>query len=510
MKIVDAQQMQDLDRQTLAEQQIASIELMECAAQAIVEELVERFPASRPFMIFAGQGNNGGDALAVARLLLERGYRVKAYLFNISQSLSADCATNQERLNALAPDCLTEVTTEFEPPQVSEDTIIVDGLFGIGMKRTLSGGFAALVRFINLQNATVVAIDMPSGLLCEDNSDNVLSHVVRADLTLTFQLPKLSQLLADNLPLIGELKILDIGLSENAVAQVPSPFRLLMHNEVRHLLKPRPYYGHKGTFGHGLLIAGSFGMAGAAILSARAALRAGLGKLTLHTPLMNNDILQSQVPEAVLSHDCSDAVFTHSVPTDGFTAMAIGPGIGTSNETATAFIEQVRRSRIPTVIDADGINILSAHKGWLKQLPKNSILTPHPLEFQRLGLKGTTSFSALTEAREMAMHHSLYIVLKNHYTAICAPDGSVAFNTTGNAGMATAGSGDVLTGILLSLLSQGYSPDEATRLGVYLHGLAGDFATDVLGEESVIASDIIQYLSKAFQHLRGGTETALS
>lgn len=502
MKIVDAQQMQELDRQTLVAQQISSLELMERASQALVTELVHRFPPSRSFLVFAGPGNNGGDALAVARLLLERGYTVKTYLFNISKSLSADCEANRDRLCAFAPDTLTEVMTEFEAPQVTENTVIIDGLFGTGMKRVLSGGFAALVRFINMLDATVVSIDMPSGLLCGDNSDNVLSHVVHADLTLTFQLPKLAQLLADNQPLVGELKILDIGLSAEHIGQIASPFRMLTKTEVQPLLKCRPHYGHKGTFGHGLLIAGSFGMAGAAILGARAAFRVGLGKLTLHTPLMNNDILQSQVPEAVLSHDSSDSVFTKPISTENFTAMAIGPAIGIAPETATAFIEQVRHARIPIVIDADGLNILAGHKGWLKQLPKEAILTPHPLEFKRLGLQSNTSFSALAEARNMAMTQGLFIVLKGHYTAICAPDGSVAFNTTGNSGMATAGAGDVLTGILTGLLAQGYTPHEATRLGVYLHGLAGDCAAEALGEECLMASDLINYLPKAFQRLR--------
>ena len=368
--------------------------------------------------------------------------------------------------------------------------------------KTLNGGFASLVKFINASKAAVVSIDIPSGLMCEDNSYNVRGHIVRADLTVTFQLPKLALILADNQPFVGELEIADIGLSEEGIETMETDLFITKEEEIKALLKKRDPFGHKGTFGHAFLVAGKYGMAGAAILATKACFRCGVGKVTVHTPSRNNDILQISVPEAIVSPDLDERIFTSAVGTDPFSAMAIGPGIGTDHRTAIAFIEEVRHARIPLVIDADGLNILSDHKGWLQQIPKMAILTPHPLEFKRLGNRSIDSYSTLNEAMEMAVQQGFYIILMGHYTAVCTPEGKVFFNPTGNSGMATAGSGDVLTGILLALLAQKYTAKDACLLGVYLHGLAGDIAAEHLGETSVTASDIIAYLPEAFQRLK--------
>lgn len=502
MKIAPAQQLRELDALTMKEQDISSLQLMERAAHAVTEEIARRWSVSHPVMVFAGPGNNGGDGLAVARQLSELGYQVRAYLFNTAGTMSADCKENCRRLREFDGEALVEVTTQFDPPAITADTVVVDALFGTGLTRVLSGGFASLVKYLNATEGHVVSADMPSGLMCEDNSHNVRAHIIQAELTLTFQLPKIALLLADNQTFVGELKVLDIGLSQEGIDALPAAFSILSKEMVQALLRPRPAFGHKGTFGHGLIIAGRFGMAGAAILAARACLRSGVGKVTVHTPLMNNDILQTQVPEAILSHDNSDTAFETPINGNDYSAVAVGPAIGTTHETALAFIEQVRHTTVPLIIDADGLNILSTHKGWMQQLPKETILTPHSLEFRRIGLKSNDAYSTLLEAREMATQQGLYILIKGHYTAICLPNGQVLFNPTGNSGMATAGSGDVLTGILTSLLSQGYSQAEACILGTYLHGLAGDLAAEALTEEAVTASDIIDYLPAAFKSLR--------
>lgn len=501
MKILSAQQLQELDELAVQQENITSDRLMERAASVVAREIAGRWDETTPVVVFAGPGNNGGDALAVARMLHRDGYKVETFLINPTGTLSPDCKANRDRLQALEGAALTEVTSQFEAPQLTPDTLVVDGLFGTGLKRPLTGGFASLVKFINASSAPVVSIDMPSGLMCEDNALNVRSHVVCATLTLTFHRPKQAMFMADNQICIGELKVLDIGLSEEATEAMDTLCELTETADVCRMLRPRSAFGHKGTFGHALLVAGSYGMAGAAILAARACLRSGVGKVTVHTPTCNNDILQTAVPEAVLLHDRHAERFTTPVDTAPFDALAIGPGIGTHSDTALAFIEQVRHTSIPLLIDADGLNILGGHKGWLHQIPKDCILTPHPAEFGRIGNRGTDCHAALQEAVAMAREHKFYILLKGHFTAVCTPEGRVYFNPTGNSGMATAGSGDVLTGVIVALLAEKYPLLNACRLGAYLHGLAGDLAAAELGEESVTASDIVAYLPAAFRHL---------
>lgn len=499
MIIPSARQMHELDQYTIKSTSITSIDLMERAATAVTRELVQRYTNDTPIVVFAGPGGNGGDALAVARQLTQQGYHVSCYLFNVDGKLNEDCRQNKHRLleEASTTD-FHEINSQFEPPVLTADTLVIDGLFGTGVNKPLTGGFASLVKFINASPATIVAIDVPSGLMCEDNAYNVRGHIIRAHLTLTFQLPKLSLILADMQCFVGELKILPIGLSEEGIRNTDTPYRIVEEADVRTLLKVRDPFGHKGTFGHGLLVAGRYRMAGAAILAARACLRSGIGKVTVHTPARNNDILQISVPEAVLSPDAGAEMLTNSISSENFEAVAIGPGIGTEHPTALAFIEQVRHTRVPLVIDADGLNILADHKGWMQQIPTGSILTPHPLEMRRIGNHSVDSYSTLHEALEMAGRLQCHIILKGHYTAICTPEGKVYFNPTGNSGMATAGSGDVLTGILLALLAQRYTALQACLLAAYIHGLAGECAAQALGEVSVTASDIIQYLPKAF------------
>ena len=503
MKIYTALEMKELEAYAMEHEPIQSIDLMERAAKAIFDEIVQIKNTSSPVKVFAGSHNNGGDALAVSRLLSQADYNVEVFLFNPYGQLTPECETNKNRLVQSCPDVIFhEISRKFDLPNLTDKDLVIDGLFGIGIKDPLSGSFALLVKFINNSPATVVSIDIPSGLMCEDNTLAFSSQIIKADYTLSIQGVKPAFLMADCQPYIGKCKILDIGMEYEQAPEFDSHYTLDNEEEMCKLLKPRDPFGNKGTFGHGLLISGSYGMAGASIISAKAAMKSGLGKLTIHTPYANNTILQASVPEAIIHHDNDKFFFTDAERTENFKALAIGPGIGTKQETATAFIEQVTHTACPIVIDADGLNILAAHKGWLQQISKDTILTPHPVEFERLFGTSMNCFDMLNLAREEASHLQVYIVLKGHYTAICCPGGHVFFNTTGNSGLATAGTGDALTGILLSLLAQGYTPEEACRLGCYLHGLAGDLSAQELTEEGMTVMDLIKQIPYAIKQLK--------
>lgn len=502
MKIFTSSQIHELDRYTIENEPIKSIDLMERAAMALTRAIVEGWGNATPVIVFAGPGNNGGDAIAVARMLLDRNYDVQVYLFNISGHLSEDCAFNKKRLQEKRSRALIEVTQEFEPPKLEAGILVIDGLFGSGLNKPLAGGFASLVKYINASQAQVVSIDIPSGLMTEDNTYNIRTNIVRADLTLTLQQKKLSFLFPENQPFIGRLRVLDIRLSREGIEKIDSNYTLLEENDIRCRLLQRDPFAHKGKMGNALIIAGSYGMAGAAVLATKACLRVGAGKVTAHTPKRNNAIMQISVPEAVIQFDREETTFSEAVDTEDFNAIGIGPGLGTSEQTAVAIIAQLRRTQCPIVADADAINILANHRAWLQQLPKGIILTPHPKEFDRLEGHSNDSYERLMKARDVAERLGAYVLLKGHHTSLCLPDGHIVFNSTGNAGMATAGSGDVLTGIITGLLARGYKQEDACIVGMYLHGLAGDIATKELGEESVIAGDLIQYLPYAFKRLK--------
>ena len=512
MKILSASQLKVVDAYTIEHEPISSTNLMERASRAIADKIRSHWSIDTPVKIFAGPGNNGGDALAIARMLGETNYKVYVYLFNTSDSLSADCQINKQRLidfqdvkqNTMGVRNveLVEVTSQFTPPKLEEGDLVVDGLFGTGLSRPLNGGFASVVKYINSSPATVVSIDIPSGLMCEDNTYNVMNHIVKANYTFTLQYPKLAFFFAENEQYVGKWEVLDIGGKDPMTEETHTSYYFTEQSDLRPMLKLRSKFAHKGTVGHALLIAGKRGMAGAAILAARACMRSGAGKLTVRVPEHNVRIMQEAVPEAILNIDVDQNCFSQSFDTSEFDAMAIGPGIGTSSYTVQAFIEQVSMTKCPMVIDADALNILGSHRGWITQLPRRCILTPHKKEL--FGLISTTrnSYEELERTRELAARQQVYIVIKGAYSAIVTPEGNVYFNSSGNPGMATAGAGDVLTGVIVSLLAQGYVPEVAARLGVYLHGLAGDLAAEDLSYEGVISSDLVEYLPKAFKTLR--------
>ena len=506
MKIIPTSSIKQLDAYTIEHEPIASIDLMERAAQALTDAIVTRWTdKNTPFTVFAGPGNNGGDALAVARLLAERGYQSDVYLFNTKGQLSEDCGMNRDRLAGVKGVNFHEVTTQFVPPTLTAGHVVVDGLFGSGLNKPLGGGFAAVVKYVNASPAQVVSIDIPSGLMGEDNSYNIQAHIIRADLTLSLQLPKLAFLFAENAPYVGEWQLLDIGLSSEAIGQADTDYALTEAKDVLPMLKPRDKFAHKGSFGHAMLIAGSQRMAGASILAAKACLRSGVGLLTVHVPFCNNTIVQTAVPEAMTELDYSETCFSEYADTDDYRAVALGPGLGRRPETEEAVLQQIDSCQTPMVVDADALNILGEHREYLNRLPQGSILTPHPKELERLVGTCRNSFERLDKARQLARTAQVHIILKGAYSAVITPEGHCWFNSTGNPGMATGGSGDVLTGVLLALLAQGYETTVAARLGVYIHGLAGDLYRKRQGMTGLTAGDLVQMLPAAWHSLEEAT-----
>ena len=497
MKIFPSSSIKKLDAYTIEHEPIQSIQLMERAATALTEAICSRWDTETPVVVFAGPGNNGGDALAVARMLAEKGYKIEIFLFNTKGELSPDCQENKELLEIMDEIKFHEITSQFAPPTLTVDHLVIDGLFGSGLNKPLSGGYAAVVKYINASSATVVAIDIPSGLMGEENTFNVKTNIIRADVTLSLQLPKLSFLFAENAEFIGEWDLLDINLSQEGIEELDTNYEMLEAEDIRSLIKPRNKFAHKGSFGHALLIAGSRGMAG--VLAAGACLRSGVGLLTVHAPICNNDILQTAIPEAIVEQDVSEICFAVPTDADDYQAIGIGPGLGRSEETEAALLEQLSSCQTPLVVDADALNILANHRHALNNLPKGSILTPHPKELERLVGKCQDSYERLTKAIELAHTAKVHIVLKGANSAIITPNGKCFFNPTGNPGMATAGSGDVLTGIILALLAQGYAADEAAKIGTFVHGLAGDFAPKKTGVISLMAGDIINNLPTAWR-----------
>lgn len=497
MKIFSAEQVKKWDAFTITHEPIASINLMERAATACCKWLIGKNFGGFHFRIFCGKGNNGGDGLAIARMLIEHRCIVTVYILEFGNIGTDDFQTNLKRLHPLSTDIHFIQSPEFFPAMNDTD-IIIDALFGTGLNKPLEGISKALVEHINRSNGTIVSIDLPSGLYADKNS--IYNTVIKAALTLSFQNYKLAFLLPENEAICGEVHLLHIGLHKDFENKEPAVFEWVDKEMVQLIYKPRKRFTHKGTYGHAALISGSYGMMGAAILSAKACLRSGVGKLTAFIPECGYGIMQTAVPEAMCMVDDEKSLL--SAPgIEKFNAVGIGPGIGVYPTHSNFLKEVFQKVNKPMVIDADALNVMAANKSLLQFIPSSSILTPHPKEFERLFGKTENDFERLQLALQKSKKLNVYIILKGHYSFISTPHGKGYFNSTGNPGMATAGSGDVLTGILTGLLAQGYPASDAALLGVYLHGLAGDLAADKFGQEALIAGDIPEYLGTAFGQL---------
>ncbi|MES2566862.1 MAG: NAD(P)H-hydrate dehydratase [Bacteroidota bacterium] len=496
-KIFSVDQIHEADRYTIDHEPIKSVDLMERAATACSGWI--RNKPFKPFVIhvFCGLGNNGGDGLAIARLLLEEGYTVNVYIVRYSEKCSNDFLSNELALKELAIYKIANIFTEENIPLIEQKDVIIDALIGTGLSKPTDGMLAKVIEKINLSKAPIISIDIASGLFADQHSDPE-SCIVKPTFTLCFQFPKAAFFFPENESYVGEFVILDIGLHPDFIKKEPAKNYFLTETFIRSLIKPRRKFAHKGNFGHALIISGTEGKMGAAVLTAKSSLRSGVGLLTVQVPGCGYLILQSTVPEAMVISDLNTRCITESHYSDCYNAIGIGPGIGTADETGLVLEKLLRSAVRPVVLDADALNILSLHKDWVALIPKHSILTPHIKEFERLTQKAENDFERNRLQIEFSQINQVYVILKGAHTCISTPDGHCYFNSNGNPGMAKGGSGDSLTGILTSLLAQSYTPLETAMIGVYIHGLAGDFAKADKGEIGMTASDIIDHLPQAF------------
>lgn len=503
MKVFSTSQIRQCDAFTIEHEPISSADLMERAAQSIFQWIQNKIGKEYPIVVFAGMGNNGGDALALARLLALDGFKnLNVFLLHVSGNFSSDCEQNFSRLLKLGKVPVHQIFEQDIFPSFEPHTVVIDGIFGTGLTRPISGYWALCIEHINKFAGKIISIDIPSGLLA-DSPHHEDAAIIRATYTMTFQFPKLSFFFAENSSYLGRWEVLDIGLHQNYIHNTLTPFQSIEVATIRNLVKSRNRFAHKGDFGHAFLVAGSYQKTGAAVLSARACLRSGVGLLTVHVPQSGYQIMQTAIPEAMLCIDETESAFCHGSTLEKFDAIGIGPGIGLKQGIRGAFKLLLQTSRKPMVLDADALNIIADTTELIKLIPPNTILTPHPGEFDRLTHKHSKGFDRFLTQQEFSKQHRVIVVLKGAFSSISTPDGCVYFNTTGNPGMATAGSGDVLTGIILSLLAQGYSPLDASIVGVFIHGLAGDIASGEKSEEAIIASDIIECMGKAFVEIKG-------
>ena len=499
MLILTAEQHRAVDTATVEQDNISSLELMERAATAWTKRFIHLYSdQDREIVVLCGPGNNGGDGFVIARLLRYEGFTVSVMAAEIGPP-SADNATNRKRARDSGVH-LRLLQEGDAMPSFRRHSLVVDALFGTGLSRPIVGYWADLIDHLNAQPVTRIAVDLPSGLRTDEASDGA---IVRADRTLSLGYPKRCLFAPSNTPYLGEWELVPFRLLGGAVLDPESHRDVMLTRKLVHpIVKTRHANDHKGTFGHALLVAGSYGKMGAAIICARAVLRAGAGLVTVHIPRVGYEIMQIGLPEAMCQVDEHRYHFTQATGLAGYEVVAVGPGLGKTEATRQGVLRLVDEAVRPLVVDADALNILSESPGYLARLPAGSILTPHPKEFERLFGKTEDDFARWELQRKRAGELKLVILLKTGFTTIATPDGKLYYNTTGNPGMGTGGTGDALTGVLTGLLAQGYSPEDAARLGVYLHGLAGDIAARELQQESLLAEDVVSHLGRAFGKIK--------
>ncbi|WP_417608697.1 NAD(P)H-hydrate dehydratase [Owenweeksia hongkongensis] len=500
MKILSAQQIREADKQTIQNEPISSIDLMERAVSKLFESIDASYSDDSSFAIFCGKGNNGGDGLALARWLFQNDYFVQVFIIEHSDSASEDFKENYKRLSDLEVGVL-HISAAAEIPEMDDDTVLIDAMLGSGLSRPLEGLLADVVKALNTFENEKLAIDIPTGLFADDNSENSLDVIFKADVTLTFQCPKLSMVHKDTANFVGQIEVLDINLDEAVIERTSSLYSYLTPDQVADLYKPREKFSYKGTYGHALLIAGSYGSLGAALMSGKACLRSGAGLLTAFIPKCGVEIYQSALPEAMVISSDNEEVISGLPDLEKYNAVGVGPGLGTSSEASKTLGNLLEAFDGKMVLDADALNILAANPDFVNKLSTHAILTPHPGEFKRLlGLQELKP-DYLERLKEFSKKHSIIVVLKDAITAIAAPDGQIYFMDYGTPALAKGGSGDVLTGIITGLLASGYDPLHAAQLGVYLQGIAAHFASDETSEEACLATDVIHNLGKAFRTL---------
>ncbi len=502
MKILPIERVREADDYTIKNEPVKSIDLMERAATECYKWIQKNIKKKQTIKIFCGLGNNGGDGLGVARLLADKKYKIELFIVRYSDKCSKDFKINFERISDYKNIRIIDIKENDKLPEINKNDIVIDALFGSGLSKPVKGFIANVIENINKSKAIIISIDMPSGLFSDVSSLGIDGAIIKADYTLSFQFPKFAFMFPENDKYVGHWYVLPIGLHPEFIKSVKVKNFYLEKEDCIEILKTRNKFAHKGNFGHALLISGSYGKMGAAVLASKACLRAGVGLLTTHIPAKGNDILQISVPEAMVSIDMCENYFSEVPDLAMFNAIGVGPGIGQEKQTQNALKLLIQNSGVPIVFDADAINILGENKTWIPFIPKHSIFTPHPKEFERLVGKANNDFERNKLQLEFSFKYQVYVVLKGANTAITTPLGNTYFNSTGNPGMATGGSGDVLTGIILGLLTQKYTSLEACVLGVYIHGLAGDIAASKVGEEALIAGDLVKYMGKAFKKIK--------
>lgn len=505
MKILTAQQLRELDEFTLQFEDINSIDLMERAANACIRHLPVSNNNFSKTVYVCGKGNNGGDGLAMARIESMKEQEVMVIILEHTEHGSADFGMNLYRLQEQENVQIFHIRDIGRMPEIPEDSVVVDAILGIGLSRPIEEGILAdAVQWMNSIENFIFSIDIPTGLFADSNSNNKPEYVVQADMTVSFHCPKMSFLDPFWGNFTGKLKVLDIGLAADDM-DLQSSYEFVIPKELRKQYRTRPKYSHKGSFGHALMVAGAKGKMGAAQLATSGALRVGAGLVTAHVPACGLDIMQMGVMEAMCSADSNQDYIIDLPNLSSFNAIGIGPGIGIEKDTTNVLKRLLQDADARLVLDADAINILALNKTWLSFIPKGTILTPHPKEFERIAGSSATFEERLTLQTEFSKKYGVVVVLKGAHTCTTTPSGQCFFNSSGNPAMATAGSGDVLTGIIVGLLAQGYSPEVAAVMAVFIHGAAGDLASNYQSSNNIIASDLLSVINLAYEVLIGGS-----
>ncbi|MBW3524398.1 NAD(P)H-hydrate dehydratase [Chryseobacterium sp. NKUCC03_KSP] len=505
MKIFTVENIRSADQYTIQNEPISSVQLMERASSLCVEWIFSNCKHHTKFAIFCGNGNNGGDGFAVARMLYLKGFDVDVFINKEQLKFSNDALTNYNRLKDISGISLIDLH-DVSTYNFGEKTIIIDALFGTGLSRNPEGIFKEVIEVLNSKSNPKISIDIPSGLFADQMNDEN-STIFKADHTLTFQFWKKSFLHPETGIFAGKVIVLDINLAKEFIENTATDNFVIDDEVIRNVFKVRQDFTHKGTYGRSIIVGGSYGKIGAVVLATRSALKTGSGLTFVLAPNCGYEILQTSVPEAMFMDGGEKKI--HQIQELENAVYGIGPGLGTEKEMEKALLEFLENHQSPLVLDADALNIISKDKSYLKLIPKKSIITPHPKEFERLFGKTENSFERLDLAKTKAKELGIYIVLKDHHTQVVTPEGKIFYNITGNSGLAKGGSGDILTGIITSLLAQKYSEEEAAILGVWLHGKAADLAAEKYSKEAMQPTDVIDEIGNVFLHLNKKATTQL-
>lgn len=500
-------QVLELEKMILREQGFSEEELRAQKSNAFCMQFKKDFFGRQRIVLFAGPNENGALGLRIATTLASLSHEIIVVLLNPTGALPDYVIAEREIFKANYEESFMEVTSQFAPPPIHESDILIDAICGIEQRTPLTGTIPNVIKYLNSLQATKISLDIPSGLMEEDNSTNDESKIFKAKLTYTFYSPKLSFLFRENNSCVGVWRIMNLGFNLPD-SQASFDFQLFSSFDMEQALPKRKIFSHKYDYGKVLVIGGSKGMVGAPILAAKAAMNSGVGHLTIHLPKGYDVVAHVSVPEALVSVDPSTESFSdENIEVDQYDAIAVGPGLGQALETKMALESVLRNTQRPMIFDADALNIMAqAESNLMDIVPEGSILTPHEGEFDRLFGASLSSYERLMKAVKIAKSRKLNILLKGTYSATCTQEGRVYFNTSGNAGLATAGTGDVLVGIILALLGKGHSAMQACCIASYLHGFAADLYATSFCQESLTASKLIEQLPIAFKRYKNDEE----